>query len=190
MSVHSHPPAAATRRFSIGDGVVEFLARRRRREVLGQVRGRLLDIGCGDNRLVRSYGNGLGVDILQWGDVDLVVPDTNKIPLENESFDSVSFVACLNHIPNREAVLDEAHRLLRPGGRLIATMLSPGISRLWHRIIAPWDPDQHGRELDAGEVWGISNDEMRRLLERHRFDVVLHRRFVLVNNLFVAEVRK
>lgn len=172
---------------SIGTRVVEDLARRRRERVRRHVKGRLLDIGCGDNRLVREYGSGVGVDVVDWGDVDLVVEDTARLPFEDASFDSVSFVACLNHIPNREEVLDEARRVLRPDGRLIATMIPPALSAVWHRLIHPWDPDQHGRDLHEGEVWGITNEEMLRMLSRHRFRLVARERFVLrLNNLYVA----
>jgi SAM-dependent methyltransferase len=171
----------------MGDRVVEWLAERRLEATLKHVRGRLIDFGCGDNRLVRVHGTGVGVDIVQWGDVDLVVEDTSKLPLDDASFDTVTFVACLNHIPKREEVLDEAFRLLTPGGRVVATMIPPGLSAFWHRLIRPWDPDQHGRHLHEGEVWGISNAEMRRLLERHGFKVERHERFDFgFNNLFVA----
>ncbi len=174
----------------VGAWVVERLAAKRRAMVLKHVRGRLLDVGCGDNKLVRSYGNGVGADVVQWGDVDVVVEDTAAMPFDAASFDTVTFVACLNHIPNREEVLDEARRLLRPGGRVVATMIPPGLSAVWHRAIHPWDPDQHGRHLHEGEVWGITNAEMRALLGRHGFAIIRHQRFVFwLNNLFVGEAR-
>jgi len=110
---------------SPGEWVVETLARRRRERVHRYVRGRLLDIGCGDNRLVREHGDGIGVDVLDWGDVDLVVENTADLPFKDRSFDTVSFVACLNHIPNREEVLSEARRVIKADGRLIATMIPP-----------------------------------------------------------------
>lgn len=175
----------------IGNRVVEHLAGLRRAMVLRHVRGRLLDIGCGDNKLVRAYGDGVGVDVVQWGDVDLVVENTARLPFDAGSFDTVAFVACLNHIPNREEVLDEARRILRPGGRVVSTMIPPGLSSIWHRVIHPWDPDQHGRHLHEGEVWGISNDDMRALLSRHGFEIVRHERFVFrLNNLFVAALNR
>jgi SAM-dependent methyltransferase len=172
---------------SPGAWVVEWLAARRSEAVRRHVHGRLLDVGCGDNRLVRRHGSGLGVDIVQWGDVDLVVEDTARLPFEDSSFDTVSFVACLNHIPNREEVLEEARRVVKADGFLIATMIPPGLSAVWHRVIHPWDPDQHGRHLHEGELWGIANAEMRALIERHGFRVIRHERFVFrLNNLFVA----
>ncbi len=173
--------------FSLGDRVVAWLADKRLEAALKCVRGRVIDFGCGENRLVRKHGNGVGVDIIQWGNVDLVIEDASHLPFEIGAFDSATFVACLNHIPNREAVLDEVYRVLAPDGLVIVTMLPPGLSAFWHRIIRPWDPDQHGRHLHEGEVWGISNAEMRRLLERHGFKVERHERFDFgFNNLFVA----
>lgn len=137
------------------------------------------------------HRDGLGVDVHQWGDVDLVVEDSARLPLEAASFDTVTFIACLNHIPNREEVLEEARRVIRGDGRLIATMIPPRLSTIWHAIIRPWDPDQHGRHLHEGEVWGLTNRQMRNLIERHGFTVVRHERFVFgLNNLFVAVPRR
>ena len=33
---------------------------------LKNVKGRALDVGCGANNFIRSYGNGLGVDVFNW----------------------------------------------------------------------------------------------------------------------------
>ncbi len=80
------------------------------RAVLPRVRGRLLDVGCGVNELVRRYGNGLGVQR---------VTDTS----ETEKFDTISLVAVLNYIPEveRESVLRECYKRLNKYGRLIIT---------------------------------------------------------------------
>ena len=50
------------------------------------------------------YGKGIGVDVYEWGNVDLVVNDTSKIPLEEKSVDTITIIAALNHIPNRGKV--------------------------------------------------------------------------------------
>src|SRR5690242_9534072 len=93
--------------------------------VLNAVRGRLLDIGCGTNRLVARYrengGEGLGVDVYPWPGADQIVEDTSRLPYPDASFDTVSFVACINHIPYRIDVLREARRLLKPGGQVVLT---------------------------------------------------------------------
>src|SRR5207245_507345 len=58
--------------------------------VLPHVKGKLLDIGCGENNLVKQWGNGTGVDVYPWPGVDMVC-DTTHLPLANEHFDTVSF---------------------------------------------------------------------------------------------------
>lgn len=167
--------------------VIARLEKRRRNAVLANVRGRLLDVGCGENRLVRQYGDGVGVDVVDWGDVDLVVKDSASIPLPGESFDTISFVACLNHISNRRAVLAEALRLLKPDGRLLVTMIPPGVSAVWHRIAAPWDHDQEHRGIHEGEVWGFTTPQMTALLRDAGFEVERLQRFVFrLNTLYVA----
>jgi SAM-dependent methyltransferase len=163
----------------------------RTRVVLSMVRGRLLDIGCGANELVRRYResgeDGIGVDVYPWPNVDLLVEDAAKLPYPDESFDSITFVACLNHIPNREDVLREAKRLLAPSGRIVLTNLTPTISWLWHRW-AFWDDDQHERGMAEGEQWGFRHDDLIALLARTGFRLVRRDPFSWgFNNLYVFE---
>jgi len=171
--------------------VIAELERRRHEMVLAHVRGRLLDIGCGENRLVRRYGNGIGVDVYNWGDVDLVVEDSAYLPFADQSFDTISFVASLNHISNRKEVLQEAYRLLKDDGRLLITMIPPFIGMLWHKIIAPWDPDQAKRGMKPGEVWGLTAQQIQQLLHDAGFELIARKRFIFgLNNLYIAIKRK
>lgn len=56
------------------DKLGKFLMEWRIRTVIPHIKGRLLDIGCGTNQLVKTYkGEGVGVDVYQWGYVDLIV---------------------------------------------------------------------------------------------------------------------
>ena len=165
-----------------------FLRDWRVRTVLPHVRGRLLDIGCGTNKLVRSYeGDGVGVDVHQWGDVDVVVTDSADLPFEPESLDTVTIVATLNHIPNRTEVLAHAHTLLRPGGTIIITMIPPRISRVWHFLRRRWDADQTERGMKEGEVFGMSAGDVRGALLQEGFEIALTKGFMLgVNRITVA----
>lgn len=167
------------------------LLERRISVVLPRIRGKLLDIGCGYNFLVRRYGNGIGVDVFDWGDVDLVVEDTSKLPFADDNFDTITIVAALNHIPNRKEVLKECNRLLRPGGRLIITMLTPRISRIWHKLRKRWDEDQHLRGMKENEVYGLTRSEMEKLLSSAGFEIVEIKKFMLcLNSLYIAKVVK
>lgn len=163
------------------------LEEERIRAVLPYIRGRLLDIGAGRNRLVQRYGNGIGVDVYDWGGGALIVEDSSNLPFPDESFDTVTFLASLNHIPYRKAVLKEAYRLLRPGGRVIVTMIDPLLGWIGHKLFWWYDRDQHERGIAPGEVWGLWPREVKELLTQAGFEVCLHKRFVYgLNNLFVA----
>ena len=172
----------------MNDRVAVMLRDWRIRNVLPHVRGRLLDIGCGTNALVRRYrGEGIGVDTYQWGDVDVVAEETSDLRFPSGSFDTVTIVAALNHIPNRDAVLAEAHRLLSAHGHLVVTMIPPRLSRVWHFVRRPWDDDQMQRGMKPGEVFGLTRRHVRRLLAEAGFEAITSRRFMLgVNTLTVA----
>ena len=174
------------------DRLGKKLMRWRHRVVLPQLRGRAMDIGCGYNDLIREYretgGEGVGVDVYPWPGADRVVDDTAVLDYPDQSFDSVAIIAALNHIPNREAVLREVHRLLRPDGRIVLTMIPPRLSWLWHTLRKPWDADQTERGMKAGEVYGLTGRQVHDLLERTGFAPLKDRRFMLgLNRLTVAE---
>ena len=170
------------------DSLGKFLANWRIKAVLPDVKGRLLDIGCGMNELVRQYDNGIGIDVYQWGSVDLVLEDTAQIPVSDESFDTISIIATLNHIPNREEVLKEAHRILKPKGRIIITMLPPFISRIWHFIRKPWDVDQKERGMKKGEIFGLTNKEINKLLTKAGFKIKKKKKFMFfINTITIGE---
>lgn len=171
--------------------LVEWLEKKRRAIVLSHVRGRYLDIGCGLNKAVRDYratgGDGIGIDVYDFGGADRIVQDTSSLDYADGSFETISFIACLNHIPNRQAVLQEAHRLLSPNGHILLTMIPPRLSAIWHWIIRPWDEDQTERGMKEGEVWGISSSDIATLLKNAGYCHITRRRFVFgLNNLYIA----
>jgi SAM-dependent methyltransferase len=162
------------------------LQEERMRAVLREVDGRVLDIGAGDNLLVRVYGNGIGVDVYDVPGGATIVDDSRKLPFEDASFDTITFIACLNHIPCREEVLREAFRLLRPEGRVIATMISPSLGAIGHAIW--WYSEEKHRHTAPGEVGGISRRDMKRLFEDCGFEIAGERTFLYgLNRLYIAE---
>ncbi|MBN1303675.1 MAG: methyltransferase domain-containing protein [Anaerolineales bacterium] len=171
------------------DLIGKFLLDWRKRVTLPLLSGRLLDIGCGTNELVREYpGPGIGVDVYDWGDVDLVVKDTSRLPFKAQEFDTITIIAALNHIPNREEVLAEAKRVLKEDGKIIITMLPPFISKIWHILREPWDIDQAERGMKAGEVYGLTHKETLKLLKDAGFRVVYEKLFMFgINRLTIAD---
>lgn len=153
--------------------------------VLPQVKGRLLDIGAGPNTLVKLHGVGTGVDVFDWGGGALVVEDTSKLPFPDHSFDTVTFIACLNHIPNRDDVVKEARRLLAPGGRVVMTMIDPILGDIGHAIWWYSEDKQRGGML-PGELGGMWTKDIVAICEAAGLKLTLHRRFVYgMNNLYV-----
>jgi SAM-dependent methyltransferase len=167
--------------------------------VLPQLKGRVLDVGAGDNALVRLYRQAqlraggdshgaeasIGVDVVDWGGDTQKIESSDRLSFDDASFDTVCFVACLNHIPERIGALKEAHRVLKPGGTVVATMIGRLIGDVGHAIW--WYSEDKHRDIAEGEVMGIDSTEMLRLFEQAGFKQVSIRRFVYgMNYLFLA----
>jgi SAM-dependent methyltransferase len=157
----------------------------RLRVVLPFVRGRLLDLACGYNNLTRAHGRGLGADVFPWEGIDVHIGDAAQLPFRDSSFDTVSVLAALNHIPNREAALSAVKRVLRPGGFFLATMIGPWTGRVAHLLFHQDEARRGG--MRPGEVDGIPPAAMRSLLQQAGFTLVREVPFQLgLNRLYVA----
>ena len=157
------------------------------RAVLPHCRGRLLDLACGNNLLVRNYGFGIGVDIHPYAAIDARC-DSALLPFKNDVFDSVAMLACLNHIIRRAETLAECRRVLRPGGRLLVTMIHPLVGFFSHPIRRAHDPDQLERGMARDEAKGLTTKNVLRLITDSGFRPVVHQRFLWgLNNLYIAE---
>jgi SAM-dependent methyltransferase len=157
------------------------------RAVLPHCRGRLLDVGCGNNLLVRTYKHGIGVDVHRYADMAACC-DSAALPFRAASFDSVTLLACLNHITRRPETLAECGRVLRRGGRVVLTMIPAWVGVWSHKIRKRHDPDQLERGIGHDEELGMPDRKVRELLGAAGFRLILHRRFMWgLNNLYVAE---
>lgn len=172
------------------DKVGSVLLDKRIKTVLPHIEGYLLDIGCGTNKLVKTYsGKGVGVDVYQWGDVDLVVENTANLPFNEQTFDTVTIIAALNFIPNREEVLKEIRRVLKDSGKLIVTMIPPKISRVWLGIGKPWHKCQLESGMkQSGQVYGFTENSISKLLSEADFEIKFRKKFMLgINTLTIAK---
>jgi len=152
-------------------------------------KGRVLDVGCGANNFVHSYGNGVGVDVADWKGCDTVIKDAAELPFKDGSFDTVSFLACLNHIPNRNDAVKEAARVLKKDGRILVTMITPKMGSFIHWWRFRNDPDHQERHIDhAHELMGMSPGHVKSILAEAGFTKVRRKRFVYgMNNIYIAE---
>lgn len=102
---------------------------------------RVLDVGCGTGRWVRRYGEigfcATGVDATpgmlrlarqRAGAASLVVGEVYRLPLRDVTFDCVSDITVVQHIPApfQPQALSEMVRVLKPGGRLVLMELIRG----------------------------------------------------------------
>lgn len=166
-------------------------------------RGRVLDIGCGrNNTFINRHAtpDSVGIDVFAYEGLapEQIVEDMTHLPFGDATFDTVTFIANLNHIPSgdREAELREAFRVLRPGGQVVATMGSKVAEVLIHRLVHTYDrvlgtnlDMDTERGMHEDEEFHLPDDEIRRLLTTAGFTEIRKVRFMTqwgFNHLFVG----
>jgi SAM-dependent methyltransferase len=159
--------------------------------------GALLDLGCGTGSFLSvaaSCGaSSVGLDIaMRWllvaqkrieeeelTDCRLVCACAERLPFRDQSFHRIVAGDVIEHVANRERTLDEAHRVLVPGGR--AFLASPnrfslapephvqvwGVGFLPRPWMAPYVRWRRG--LDFRAIHNLGYIGWRRLLRRSRF---------------------
>lgn len=75
-----------------------------------------LDLGCGRNKLPGA----VGVDFLDLPGVDFVADLNDRLPFDDASFDVVHSNQVFEHVQNMIGLVGECHRILKPGGMLVA----------------------------------------------------------------------
>lgn len=89
--------------------------------------GVLLDVGCGDKPFARWFDRRvtayLGTDLSRSAYLGAARPEVfaraEQLPFRAGSVDTVLGLSMLDHLPEPARLLDEAHRVLRPGGALL-----------------------------------------------------------------------
>jgi SAM-dependent methyltransferase len=153
---------------------------------IAECKGKVLDIGCCENLLVRHWGNGVGIDIYPWKGIDLLC-DSARLPFKDGSFDTVTFIASLNHIVKRNEVLQEAYRTLSPSGIVLITSINVFFGYIIHKL-AWWSQDLHCRGIKEGESWGFSPAEVKQLVSHAGFKLIKIKRFLYtLNRLYIAK---
>jgi len=166
-----------------------------RREMLGGVLahlrrhtapGRLLDVGCGGGHLLQAAGGAgwcaIGSDLSHAACVAARVagaPVTQSqagaLPFRDGALDVVTLVNVLDHTVSARRTLDEAARVLRPGGLLVVRVPNGPMHANAARTLARLGPLARLRGLDAFPIlhlYAFGRRALVRLLTGAGFDVL------------------
>src|ERR1700747_3618779 len=122
---------------------------------------RVCDLGCGLDTAFLNYAgdkisHGVGIDDQvedgvrgRWWRVHGNI--AKPLPLESGQFDHVAMLAVLEHLPEPEPVLREAHRILAPHGSLILTWPSAMVDPILKTL--------HGLTLVSDEMESDENQK-------------------------------
>jgi SAM-dependent methyltransferase len=82
---------------------------------------RVLDYGCGGSPYRPLFGAALyhRADLAGTRSVDFEYGSDSRLPVNSSEYDCVLSSQVLEHVPSPDRYLEEAHRVLKPGGRLI-----------------------------------------------------------------------
>jgi SAM-dependent methyltransferase len=135
--------------------------REMRHELLGQARGRVLELGAGTGLNLEHYPAGIeGLTLVEpdphmtkrlreklaqvgrEAEVLVVEAPAEELPFPNDSFDTVAVTLVLCTVPDQAAALAEIRRVLKPDGRLLflehVRSHDPELAKWQDRLEGPW----------------------------------------------------
>jgi SAM-dependent methyltransferase len=140
-------------RFRTGQRVT---ARYARADLYAEIVGRLLghdpvlDVGCGEGALAAARPSVIGLDrsltMLAAGPGSKILGDAATLPVPDACLGAVVAVNVLYHVPEPERAIEEARRVLRPGGLFAAATVSrddsPELASVWRAEPTSFDAEE------------------------------------------------
>lgn len=115
---------------------------------------RVLDVGCGTGEMAQRIATEVGsaviaidtsprmVKLTRERGIDARLGDVQDLRFADGEFDCVLAGWVLYHVPDRDRAISEIARVLRPGGRLVAsTMAENNLSEVWDLLGESWGRD-------------------------------------------------
>lgn len=168
-----------------------------RRFLGGAQHGTILEIGCGTAihllALVAEFTHAIGTDLSPemvnvarrhakaspWSDhISIRVDPAEELTtIEESSIDVVLCIGALEHMLEKDRVLRQVHRVLKPGGMFIG--LTPNGGYCWYRHVAPvlGIDSRHlstDHFLTAGELEGLISSAGLEIVARQHWSFVPH----------------
>jgi 2-polyprenyl-3-methyl-5-hydroxy-6-metoxy-1,4-benzoquinol methylase len=154
--------------------------------------GRLLEIGCGSGRMLKS---------MQEKGWDVVGVDPDPIAIKNakskglivyqgiladqkfsdDSFDAIALSHVIEHVPDPLSLLKECERILKPGGHLV--LITPNINSLCHRLYkSDWRSLEPPRHLHVFNLATLKQVSQRAGFNHIKLETTIRD----ANNTFIA----
>ncbi|MEA3336348.1 MAG: class I SAM-dependent methyltransferase [Chloroflexota bacterium] len=130
---------------------------------------RILDVGCGAGNMAHHlahYGRVTGLDlnpkplkVAQERGLEVRQGSADDLPFDDNSFDLITLLDTVEHVPNEHGVFSECYRVLKPGGKLLVTV--PALMWLWSQ-----------NDVINAHQRRYTQSELNKKLEHHGFKVL------------------
>ncbi len=134
---------------------------------------RVLDAGCGNNKLPGA----IGVDIRRGTAAD-VIHDLGLFPypFKDGVFEQIYCLSAIEHLPDLVGVMNEFHRISRPGGRL--HIQTPHFSSVYS-----WSDPTHRHHLSSRSFLSFTDHPGRGGVYTDRRFRIVEQRFIFGRSL-------
>ncbi len=113
------------------------------------------------------------------GNVDFIEANAEELPFESGSFDAYTIAFGIRNVPRIERALEEAHRVLKPGGRFLCLEFSEVDMPILEKAYEAWSFNVIPRigEIVAGdgEPYRYLVESVRKFPNQHNFAAMISR---------------